>query len=125
MALASLRYEYQSSDTDGLYSVRKWGILHRTLVVCRGPPSACTAITITRCCICGTTARKLPGDPLQAAQGRLDASARINLTDQIRLVLEGVNLDRSTSKPYLPYPSRLYTTLREDRRFFLGVAATF
>jgi hypothetical protein len=42
-----------------------------------------------------------------------------------RLALEGVSLDRTTSKQYLQYPGRLYTTAREDRRFFFGVAATF
>jgi hypothetical protein len=65
------------------------------------------------------------GSIYQAAQGQLDASAQINLTDRIRLVLEGVNLDRTTAKQYLQYPGRLYTTLREDRRVFFGVAATF
>ncbi|WP_037539082.1 TonB-dependent receptor [Sphingomonas sp. PR090111-T3T-6A] len=65
------------------------------------------------------------GSIYQAAQGQLDASAQINLTNRIRLVIEGVNLDRTTSKQYLQYPGRLYTTLREDRRFFFGIAATF
>jgi TonB-dependent receptor len=65
------------------------------------------------------------GSLYQASAGQLDASAQYNLTKSVRLILEGVNLNKSVTNQYLQYPNRLYLTAREDRRLFLGVAATF
>ncbi|WP_420139176.1 TonB-dependent receptor [Sphingomonas sp.] len=65
------------------------------------------------------------GSLYQASTGQLDASAQINLTKSVRLIVEGVNLNKSVTNQYLQYPNRLFLTTREDRRLFFGVAATF
>lgn len=65
------------------------------------------------------------GSSYMQARGQLDASAQINLTSNIRLTAEAINLTRSIERQYLQDPARLLSSLREDRRFFFGVAATF
>lgn len=65
------------------------------------------------------------GSSYMQARGQLDASAQINLTKTVRLTAEAINLTRSVERQYLQDPARLLSSLREDRRFFFGVAATF
>lgn len=65
------------------------------------------------------------GSSYMQARGQLDASAQINLTSKVRLTAEAINLTRSIERQYLQDPARLLSSLREDRRFFFGVAATF
>ncbi len=65
------------------------------------------------------------GSSYMQARGQLDASAQINLTSNIRLTAEAINLTRSVERQYLQDPARLLSSLREDRRLFFGVAATF
>ncbi|MDH2153083.1 TonB-dependent receptor [Sphingobium yanoikuyae] len=65
------------------------------------------------------------GSSYMQARGQLDASAQINLTKTVRLTGEAINLTRSVERQHLQDPARLLSSLREDRRFFFGVAATF
>jgi iron complex outermembrane recepter protein len=65
------------------------------------------------------------GNNYVAARGQLDASAQINLTRNLRLTIEGINLTREIDSQYLGEPDRLTFTAREDRRIFFGVAASF
>lgn len=65
------------------------------------------------------------GSSYMQARGQLDASVQINLTQNVRLTAEAINLTRSVERQYLQDPARLLSSLREDRRFFFGVAATF
>ena len=65
------------------------------------------------------------GNTYAAARGQLDASAQINLTRNLRLTIEGINLTKQIDAQYLGEPARLAFTQREDRRIFFGVAASF
>ena len=65
------------------------------------------------------------GNNYVSGRGQLDASAQINLTPNLRLTLEGINLTREIDSQYLGEPDRLTFTAREDRRIFFGVAASF
>ncbi|MFD1950349.1 TonB-dependent receptor [Sphingomonas arantia] len=65
------------------------------------------------------------GSSYAAARGQLDMSAQVNLTPNVRLTVEGINLTRSVERAYLQTPLRLSSSGREDRRVFFGVAATF
>ncbi|TCP33196.1 TonB-dependent receptor [Sphingomonas sp. BK235] len=65
------------------------------------------------------------GSSYVAARGQLDASGQINLTRNVRLTVEAINLTRALDRQYLQTPLRLLNAAREDRRVFFGVAATF
>jgi TonB-dependent receptor len=65
------------------------------------------------------------GNNYVAGRGQLDASAQINLTPNLRLTVEGINLTKAIDRQYLGEPDRLTFTAREDRRIFFGVAASF
>jgi TonB-dependent receptor len=65
------------------------------------------------------------GNNYAAGRGQLDASAQINLTRNLRLTVEGINLTKEIDSQYLGEPNRLTFTAREDRRIFFGVAASF
>lgn len=58
-------------------------------------------------------------------RGQLDASAQINLTRNLRLTFEGINLTKAIDRQYLGEPDRLTFSAQEDRRIFFGVAASF
>jgi TonB-dependent receptor len=65
------------------------------------------------------------GNNYVSGRGQLDASAQINLTPNLRLTVEGINLTKEIDSQYLGEPDRLTFTAREDRRIFFGVAASF
>ena len=65
------------------------------------------------------------GNTYIAGRGQLDASAQINLTPNLRLTLEGINLTKAIDRQYLGEPDRLTFSAQEDRRIFFGVAASF
>ncbi|WP_342249972.1 TonB-dependent receptor [Sphingomonas sp. OTU376] len=58
-------------------------------------------------------------------RGQLDASVQVNLTPNLRLTLEGINLTKEIDSQYLGEPDRLTFSAREDRRIFFGLAASF
>ncbi|MCW4460241.1 TonB-dependent receptor [Sphingomonas sp. BT-65] len=58
-------------------------------------------------------------------RGQLDASAQINLTPNLRLTFEGINLTKAIDRQYLGEPDRLTFSAQEDRRIFFGIAASF
>lgn len=65
------------------------------------------------------------GNNYVSGRGQLDASAQINLTKNLRLTVEGINLTKEIDSQYLGEPGRLTFSAREDRRIFFGVAASF
>jgi len=65
------------------------------------------------------------GNTYIAGRGQLDASAQINLTPNLRLTFEGINLTKAIDRQYLGEPDRLTFSAQEDRRIFFGVAASF
>lgn len=58
-------------------------------------------------------------------RGQLDASAQINLTRNLRLTFEGINLTKAIDRQYLGEPDRLTFSAQEDRRIFFGMAFSF
>lgn len=65
------------------------------------------------------------GSSYAEARGQLDISGQVNLTRNIRLTVEAINLTREIDRQYLQTRARLLNSSREDRRIFFGVAATF
>lgn len=65
------------------------------------------------------------GSSYADGRGQLDISAQVNLTKNVRLTVEAINLTREVDRQYLQHELRLLSTAREDRRVFFGVAATF
>lgn len=65
------------------------------------------------------------GNNYVAGRGQLDASAQINLTKNLRLTFEGINLTKAIDRQYLGEPNRVTFTAREDRRIFFGAAVNF
>lgn len=65
------------------------------------------------------------GNAYSIGRGQLDASAQINLTRNVRLTVDAINLTKEIAGQYLQTPERLSLTTREDRRIFLGIAAAF
>ena len=65
------------------------------------------------------------GNNYIAGRGQLDASAQINLTKNLRLTFEGINLTKAIDRQYLGEPNRVTFTAQEDRRIFFGAAVSF
>ncbi|WP_448663879.1 TonB-dependent receptor [Sphingomonas sp. CJ20] len=65
------------------------------------------------------------GSSYAAGRGQLDFSGQINLSKSVRLTLEAINLTKSGELQYLQNRNRLLSSVREDRRIFAGIAATF
>jgi len=65
------------------------------------------------------------GSSYSDGRGQLDISAQVNLSKNLRLTVEAINLTREIDRQYLQDELRLLNTSREDRRVFFGVAATF
>ena len=65
------------------------------------------------------------GNAYSIGRGQLDASAQINLTRNVRLTVDAINLTKEIAGQYLQTPERLSLTTREDRRIFFGIAAAF
>ncbi|MGH8327152.1 MAG: TonB-dependent receptor domain-containing protein, partial [Steroidobacteraceae bacterium] len=61
----------------------------------------------------------------QAPTLYLDASASYNLTPQVALYLEGTNLTNEYEKYYLVWPSQVADTTHYERRYSIGVRASF
>ncbi|MBM0106975.1 TonB-dependent receptor [Steroidobacter sp. S1-65] len=59
------------------------------------------------------------------ARGQVDASASYRINDNFQVTVEGVNLTRAINSFYRTNPGRLYSSYLDDRRIYLGVAATF
>jgi TonB-dependent receptor len=59
------------------------------------------------------------------ARGQVDASASFRINDNFQLTLEGVNLTREINSFYRTNTGRLYSSYLDDRRIYVGVAATF
>lgn len=59
------------------------------------------------------------------ARGQVDASASFRINDNFQLTFEGVNLTREINSFYRTNTGRLYSSYLDDRRIYVGVAATF
>jgi TonB-dependent receptor len=65
------------------------------------------------------------GSSYAAGRGQLDFSGQISLGEKVRLTLEAINLTKAGELQYLQNRNRLLSSVREDRRVFFGVAASF
>lgn len=65
------------------------------------------------------------GSSYAAGRGQLDFSGQFNITPNVRLTLEAINLTKAGDIEYLQNRTRLLNSFREDRRIFAGIAATF
>ncbi|WP_052507886.1 TonB-dependent receptor [Sphingomonas hengshuiensis] len=65
------------------------------------------------------------GSSYMAGRGQLDFSAQVNLSKNLRMTLEAINLTKEGELQYLQNRNRLLYSAREDRRIFAGVAVTF
>lgn len=65
------------------------------------------------------------GSSYAQGRGQLDFSGQFNITPNIRLTLEAINITKQGDIEYLQNRNRLLNSFREDRRIFAGIAATF
>ena len=65
------------------------------------------------------------GSTYSIGRGQLDLSGQLNLTKQVRLIVEAINVTKEKEGQYLQEPTRLLNSAREDRRIFFGAAVTF
>ena len=67
----------------------------------------------------------LGGNQYEFARGQLDASAQFNLTENVRLLVEAVNILKDAQRFYTGVESRLKSYNVDDRRIYFGLSATF
>lgn len=70
-------------------------------------------------------ARTLAGSIYRDGQGQLDISANFNINDQFRVTADATALNRPLTREYTGTENRTSLTFLNDRRFSVGIAATF
>lgn len=91
----------------------------------KGPISARLAYTYRDSYLLTVQAAASGGSLFNDDRGQLDASASYAFNDRFRLVFDAVNLNYEPNRTFTGTRNRLEAMQFEERRFFLGLAATF
>ncbi|RYG75141.1 MAG: TonB-dependent receptor, partial [Alphaproteobacteria bacterium] len=91
----------------------------------KGPFSARVAYTYRSSYLVQQQAASAGGSLYADGRGQLDASASFKLNENFRLTIDAVNLGRDINSFYVNDRTRLFSSFQNDRRIYVGAAATF
>ena len=91
----------------------------------KGPLSARVAYTYRDDYLVTVQAAASGGSVFNDARGQLDASASYQLNDRIRLIVDASNLNYEPNRSFTGTRHRLNALNYEERRYFVGLSASF
>lgn len=91
----------------------------------KGPFSARIAYTYRDAYLVTVQAAASGGSVFNDDRGQLDASASYQINDRIRLIVDASNLNYEPNRTYTGTTNRLEALNYEERRYFVGLSASF